>query len=165
MKQKAFTLVELLLVVVLTGLLYSAVFGLLDQASPHNKLDEGLVQLHTLVTYVQAVAQTEGCRVVIDFPDGAAITVNWETNALNLPGRFTPFEPAWVYIAAINEQLTIFSEQGTRDDQPAPTLMFYPDGTGELSDVLTVQSKDARDNRRFPIKFSYVGVSIQSTSD
>lgn len=165
MKQKAFTLVDLLLAVVLVGLLYSAVFGLLDQASPHNKLDEGLVQLHTLLIYVKAVAETEGCRVVIDFPDGAGVSVSWETDPFNLPGRFTSFEPARVYTTVINEQLTIFSEQGSRDDEPVPTLTFYPDGTGELSTVLTVQSKDARDSRRFPIKFPHVVIPIQSTSD
>lgn len=153
--KRAFTLVEVLLVVLLTGFLMAAVVFCFDPINSSSSLDDGLTNIRTLTIYSRSTAMISGRKVKVEFPEGEPITVTAELDPINQPGQFTTIIEAEPFVESVNRSLVVFSQQGTSDEQPTPQLICYPDGSVELSTPLTAQSKNEQDSRRVDLKLPY----------
>ena len=162
---KAFTLVELLLVVLLTGLLLSAMVASFGSFRQHSSLDNGLTNLHTLTIYSRATAMNTGRKVRIEFPEGSPIVVTTERDPINQPDQFTAVVETSGWLESINQSLVVFSRTGSTDAQPTAQLICYPDGSVEQSEPLTAQSKDDQDARRIDVKFPHAVIPPSSLVD
>ena len=131
----AFTLVELLLVVVLLGLLFSAVVFSLDSLQRGAQLEEGAGQVETLLRFARARAAATGRQVRITFgnsdltpgasttaantsstnqPSGSSATssesgmlVEWEPDPIGAPGRFEVLREAASYLDQIGAMVRV----------------------------------------------------------
>ena len=126
----AFTLVELLLVVVLLGLLFSAVVFSLDSLQRGAQLEEGAGQVETLLRFARARAAATGRQVRITFGNSdltqpsattstnqaagsptpsseSGMVVEWEPDPIGAPGRFEVLREASSYLDQIGAMVRV----------------------------------------------------------
>jgi type II secretory pathway pseudopilin PulG len=136
----AFTLVELLLVVVLLGLLFSAVVFSLDSLQRGAQLEEGAGQVETLLRFARARAAATGRQVRITFGNSdltqpsattstnqtagsptpsseSGMVVEWEPDPIGAPGRFEILREASSYLDQIGAMVRV--EGGNAPDGTA----------------------------------------------
>jgi type II secretory pathway pseudopilin PulG len=151
----AFTLVELLLVVVLLGLLFSAVVFSLDSLQRGAQLEEGAGQVETLLRFARARAAATGRLVRITFgnsdltpgasssatsstnqPSGSpnpssesGMVVEWEPDPIGAPGRFEILREASSYLDQIGALVRVEgwnSPEGTSQGAASSSVGMDP---------------------------------------
>lgn len=147
MNHRAYTLVELLLVVVL--LLGLTVLAAIHNGQlPNNQLAEGAGCLKTLITYARSTAEIKGRVVRIEFTETDGIRVVEQANPLDPTSPLVESLEAASYVASVNQLVTVTSEMGLSDDQPAITMTCWPDGSLSTSGSLIVAAKSDPTNER-----------------
>lgn len=113
---KAFTLVELLLVVVLVLLLLGAMVFNFSTLTAQTQLDEGATRLETVLRFARAYAASSGTPVQVILEDRedtnsvevtTAVRVQWEADPVNEPGVFTPLREARPQVEGLGDSILV----------------------------------------------------------
>ena len=167
-KNKAFTLIEVLLCVVLIMLLTSTVVFNFYTLNNRSRIVESTYQVEGLIKFAKAQAANTGRNVQLDLNEGATNIITWEPNPLEKPGEYVEFnEFSWentdftnyveiknIYSIDIDEN-NIVGNESTNTDLIKP-IKFYPDGTCD-STKLVIISKETTNYRSIINILGYIG--------
>ncbi|NBQ67293.1 MAG: hypothetical protein EBU46_00065 [Nitrosomonadaceae bacterium] len=148
------TLTELLLVVVLLLGFLALGIWFSNATNNHQKLNEGVEQLVSLLRYSKAIAQQTGKPVIISFPHAAVgdaaesiINTNDVTVIVDLPG----VEPM---LATVNETIKV-----VQLSNEAASITFHPDGSFDSMTIIIYSLSDD-DQRRATISLNGINGTI-----
>lgn len=166
-KARAFTLLELLLVIVVLIFLAGVVLSNMDQRTAAGKLDYAARQLANLLQLArsEAMATGKGFRVRIE-AEGTRAVIDEEADPIKEPGVFLLLKTHWAQLefgdgitcltiqfdpweSQLKEQeaKVLEKEEETDKEGTCPPIIFHPDGTSDFAVILLGD----RDNRNYTL--------------
>jgi len=173
---KAFTLIEILLVLILIISLFSVLIINLTNSNKKEYLYEGTLHTQTILRIVKCKSEITGRRFCIKFPKiiggddeellgekykDMDIIIEWEPNPIEYPEVFVNFEQLNENCKNITELIDFVDIKS--QDQENGMIMFYPDGSSDSVNI-TISSKFEEDNNKKNINVNGVTGLISITS-
>jgi hypothetical protein len=162
-KARAFTLLELLLVIVIMIALAGVIWPSLSTRQAAGKLRSTSEQLASLMSLARGGAMSKGCsyRCVFEV-DGMRAVIEEEADPLNHPGVFEPIKAHWAKLDLGKDDIRCLSVHfdewegllkeeeaeildrvdSKSEDHASPPILFYPDGTSDTATILLGDSEN-----------------------
>lgn len=173
---KAFTFIEILLVLILIISLFSVLIINLTNLDKKEYLYEGTLQTQTILRMIKCKSEITGRRFCIKFPkiiggdDGELLDekykdmdllIEWEPNPIENPNVFVNFGELNEICRNVTELIDFVDVESQYQENGV--IMFYPDG-GSDSVNITISSKFEEDNNKKNININGVTGLISITS-
>lgn len=160
--RRGYTLLELLIAVSMLITISACLVFNFSSTQDKMLLDEGVINIQTLVRFSKAHSMNTGKTVKIVFPetelgdDGEAFRQQYPNNTVVVLSDGEPLETTRYYVDIINKSVHIESSSNSQ-------IVFYPDGSNE-DVVVTVSSVSDEDRRKFEISIKEFSVKVREPS-